>query len=364
LRSNDTSNGPGQRLTVAAPAPVSAAPTAAGRATPTPTPSGSAQPHAPGPTALSDFHPLSVSFVSQAEGFLLGAGAGRALTIARTGNGGAAWSRLPDVTMPAEGTGIRFATPTIGFLFGSRYLVTTDGGGSWATLRSPGFISDLETMNGHVYALVTPCATCRRVSLFAATTSSPTLQRVPGVPSLVGDAASVSVAGDSAYFLDTVKGGNGQIWATQDGAKWSQRSSPCGTTMGLITQWSPTGVAAACDVRLVGMGKESKQIFVSADGARSWAPLASPPTRVGSINSVSASGPDNVVVGVDRSGLDVTTDGGRHWTPAGPRMADGASFVGFISPTRVVALPENASNRYFTTSYDAGRTWVTTRFPN
>jgi hypothetical protein len=365
LRSNDAANEPGQRLTVAGPGPVTNAPTSAGRSTPSPSPNSkiqSAPPHVAAPPPLSDFHPQSVSFVSQAEGFLLGAGTG-AVTIARTGDGGSTWSRLPDVKMPAAGTGIRFATPAIGFLFGSRYLVTTNGGGSWTPLSSPGFITDLETMNGHVYALVTACPTCRRVTLFGASTTSPTLKRIPGVPSIVGDAVSVSVAQNSAYFLDTVKGGAGQVWATTNGVRWSQRPSPCGTTMGLVTQWSQTGVAAACDVRLFGAGKESKQVFVSTNGARSWTPLATPPTKVGYINSVSASGPDNVVVGDDQSGLDVTTDGGRHWTIEGPQMADGASFVGFISPTRVVALPQDASDRFFTTSYTAGRTWVTTPFP-
>jgi photosystem II stability/assembly factor-like uncharacterized protein len=179
----------------------------------------------------------------------------------------------------------------------------------------------------------------------------------------VGDAVSVSVAQNSAYFLDTVKGGSGQVWATLDGVKWSQRPSPCGTTMGLITQWSETGVAAACDVRLFGVGKESKRVFVSTDGAQTWTPLATPPTKVGYINSVSASGPQTVVVGDDQSRLDVTTDGGRHWTLEGPQMTNGASFVGFISPTRVVALPKDAADRFFTTSYTAGRTWVTTPFP-
>jgi photosystem II stability/assembly factor-like uncharacterized protein len=366
LRSNDTNSGPGQRLTVAGPGPLTAASKLAGRSTPTPAPSSTAktgQSHVTSPPPLSGFHPQSVSFVSQGEGFLLGAGSG-AVTIARTGNGGATWSRLPDVKMPAAGTGIRFATPAIGFLFGSRYLVTTDGGGSWTPLASPGFISDLETMNGHVYALVTACPTCRRVTLYSASTTSPALKRVSGVPTMVGDAVSVSVAQNSAYFLDTIKGGPGQVWATRDGVKWAQRVSPCGTTMGLITQWSETGVATACDVRLFGAGKESKQVFVSTNGAHSWTPLATPPTKVGYINSVSASGPDNVVVGDDQSGLDVTTDGGRHWTLTGPQMADGASFVGFISPTRVVALPQDPSDRFFTTSYTAGLTWVTTRFPN
>jgi photosystem II stability/assembly factor-like uncharacterized protein len=314
--------------------------------------------------ALAGFHPKSVSFVSQQQGFLLGTTAAAPAVLATTTDAGRTWSHLATLPSSAKGAGVRFATSQVGFLFGPTYAVTTDGGRSWATQRSPGYITDLETMDGHVYALVAPCARCRKVTLYAATTAAPALHRVAAVPPLVGDAVSVSVYKNSAYLLDTVKGGTGTVWSTLDGARWSQQTSPCGTTMGLVTQWSDTGVAAACDVRLFGAGKESKQVFVSTDGARDWTPLATPPTKVGYINSVSASGPDNVVVGDDQSGLDVTTDGGTSWSLRGPSMSDGASFVGFISATRVVALPQDGSDAFFTTSYDAGRTWVTTPFPN
>jgi photosystem II stability/assembly factor-like uncharacterized protein len=334
-------------------------------------PTATAIPNAPASTssntaqpALAGLHPQSVSFVSQDQGFLLGRTAASRVTLASTADAGRTWSHLATLPSSAKDAGVRFATPLIGFLFGASYAVTTDGGRSWATQQSPGYISDLETMDGHVYALVTPCARCRRVALYDATTAAPALHRVATVPPMVGDAVSVSVYKDSAYLLDTVKGGAGTVWSTLDGSRWSQQTSPCGTTMGLVTQWSNSGVAAACDVRLFGSGRESKQVFVSTDGARTWTPLATPPTKVGYINSVSASGPGNVVVGDDQSGLDVTTDGGKSWSLRGPSMSDGASFVGFISDTRVVALPQDPSDRFFTTSYDAGLTWVTTSFPN
>jgi photosystem II stability/assembly factor-like uncharacterized protein len=180
---------------------------------------------------------------------------------------------------------------------------------------------------------------------------------------MVGDSVSLAVYRDAAYVLDTVKGGPGQVWATSDGSAWSQRSSPCGTTMGLITEWSATGVAAACDVHLFAPGNESKRVYVSTNGAASWTALDKPPTRFGYINSVSASGPDDVVVADGQSGLDVTTDGGRHWTLRGPKLTDGAGFVGFISLSRVVALPAHGADRIFITSDDAGDSWSSVHFP-
>jgi photosystem II stability/assembly factor-like uncharacterized protein len=356
----------GQRLSIAAgpTTTTSSSGTGNGRKAISPAPANATPPATATEPALAGFHPQSVSFVSQQQGFLLGPTAASRTALATTTDAGRTWSRLATLPSSAKDAGVRFATPLIGFLFGSTYAVTTDGGRSWATQPSPGYITDLETMDGHVYALVTPCARCRRVVLYAATTAAPALRRVSGVPPLIGDAVSVSVYKNSAYLLDTVKGGAGTVWSTIDGTRWTQQTSPCGTTMGLITQWSDSGVAAACDVRLFGVGKESKQVFVSTNGARAWTPLATPPTKVGYINSVSASSPDNVVVGDDQSGLDVTIDGGKSWSLRGPSMSDGASFVGFISGTRVVALPQDASDRFFTTSYDAGLTWVTTPFPN
>jgi photosystem II stability/assembly factor-like uncharacterized protein len=353
----DHNHASGQRLSIAA-GPSTATTSLPRAVNHHPAPAAAAEP------GLAGFHPQSVSFVTQDQGFLLGTTAGSRAVLATTTDAGRSWSHLATLPSSSKASGVRFSSPQVGFLFGSTYAVTTDGGKSWTTQPSPGYITDLETMNGHVYALVTPCARCRRVTLYGATTATPTLSRVAGVPPMTGDAVSLSAYADSAYLLDTVKGGPGTVWSTRDGSRWTQQTSPCGTTMGLITQWNNSGIAAACDVRLFGVGKESKQVFVSTDGAHTWTPLATPPTRVGYINSVSASGPDNVVVGDDQSGLDVTTDGGRHWSLRGPSMGDGASFVGFISDTRVVALPQDASDHFFTTSTDAGVTWVTTPFPN
>jgi photosystem II stability/assembly factor-like uncharacterized protein len=315
---------------------------------------------------LRGFQPGSVSFVSQADGFLLGSTPHQGSVLAQTGDGGRSWSRLADVPISSDdAVGVRFADDALGFVFGGKYLVTTDGGRSWTAEPSPGYINDLETMNGHVYALVSPCASCRRVTLYGATTTSPVLRPVLAVPPMVGDFASLTVYRDSAYVLDTVKDGTGQVWSTLDGFQWSRHSSPCGLSTGLMTQWSPTGVAAVCDVVFAGAGQESKQVFASTDGAQTWTPLATKPSEGGYFDSVSASGPADIVVADERSGLDVTGDGGRHWSFRGPQLSDGASFVGFISPTHVVALPADpSSDRFFMTSYDAGRTWVTTRFPS
>jgi photosystem II stability/assembly factor-like uncharacterized protein len=353
-------SGSEQRLSIAAPptSTLSHAPTSVA-----PTPATSPSPAA-STSDLTGFAPTSVSFASQDAGYLLGTDGDGGSTVARTTDGGRSWSRLADLAIPAKTAGVRFATPDVGYVFGTKFFATTTGGRAWQAEPSPGgFISDLETMNGHVYALVSSCARCRKVSLFGGSTASPVLQRVTGVPTLVGDSVSLAVYRDAAYVLDTVKGGPGQVWATSDGIVWSKRSSPCGTTMGLITEWSATGVAAACDVRLFAVGHESKRVYVSTNGAASWTALDKPPTRFGYINSVSASGPDNVVVADGQSGLDVTTDGGRQWTLRGPKLTDGAGFVGFISLSRVVALPAHSSDGMFLTSDDAGDSWSSVRFP-
>ena len=55
--------------------------------------------------------------------------------------------------------GIRFATPSHGFVFGTGLWETTDGGEQWAKAASPaGSILSLEVIDGQVLALTAPCS--------------------------------------------------------------------------------------------------------------------------------------------------------------------------------------------------------------
>ncbi|HEY1733770.1 MAG TPA: hypothetical protein VGG23_04920, partial [Acidimicrobiales bacterium] len=207
-----------QRISIAA-QPSSTPPHEVVSSAPTPVSSPSAS--TSGASGLKGFAPSSVSFVSQSEGFLLGT-AGDQSALARTTDGGSSWSRLADLSIPANTAGVRFATPEVGYVFGTKLLMTTTGGRAWQAEPSPGgFISDLETMNGHVYALVSSCARCAKVTLYSGSTASPTLQPVAGVPTMVGDSVTLAVYRDAAYVLDTAGDSSGTVWGTTDGSTWS-----------------------------------------------------------------------------------------------------------------------------------------------
>jgi photosystem II stability/assembly factor-like uncharacterized protein len=335
-----------QRLTVAA------VPTTASPATPVDTVHTDA--------GLPGFQPRSVSFVSQTVGFMLGSDAGSAATIVKTVDGGSTWTVLAQLPGVTGSEGIRFATGEIGFVFGALTYLTTDGGLSWSPQPSPGYIGDLETVNGHtIYALGSACATCQPVSVYRATTTAVGLKRIRHVPSLTGD-VSLSVNNTAVYVLVTAPRRTGTIWYTPNGTTWSSTPSPCRLTTGAVSQWGTNGVTVACAAASDGHGK---QVFVSVDGGVSFTPVPTRPAAAGTVTSMSATSADNIIIATP-DGFEVTTDGGSDWALRGPALTGGAGFVGFISLTHVVALPADpTTDPYFMTSDDAGRTWTTTRFP-
>ena len=118
------------------------------------------------------FEPVSVTFVSADEGWVLGSvpcGSTRCAAIERTGDGGRTWASAPaPKTAVVSGIGtdtgatsgiarLRFATPSDGWAFGPDLWATHDGGASWSKVSVPGLPSGstmvaLETAHGSVHA--------------------------------------------------------------------------------------------------------------------------------------------------------------------------------------------------------------------
>lgn len=335
---------------------------------------------APAPTsALSGYFPESLSFVSQTEGYLWGsAGTSPAGVVARTLDGGRHWTELPAPPVDTELTAkrgaaqIRFASASVGFLFGSQDFITRDAGASWQPFAAPGYIADLEAMNQRIWALVRPSPGSHVVRLYAATAERPELRRVGGVPVMrglpgtpeVAGAASIAVSGD---HVDVIVGSS-SFYSSPNGRRWVSRSNPCPSVAGaprttLATSTDSLGVAVACGYDVHGRA-EAKQLYVSADSGHKWHPLASQPAARGLLQTLSAGSPDDLLIGTSWGGAQVTHNGGRSWAgvaPSGARL----SFVGFIDINHVVAVtdPAGAATGSFATSYDSGRTWTLTHFP-
>jgi hypothetical protein len=116
------------------------------------------------PESLTGFSVLSMTFVSDVQGFALGTvncGTGHCLALLGTTDGGAHWTTLTAPTTSPGGVystcphggpcvqQVRFVTPQIGYAFSPSLFLTTDGGQHWH--RLPGSnISSLEAADGSV----------------------------------------------------------------------------------------------------------------------------------------------------------------------------------------------------------------------
>lgn len=343
--------------------------------------------HSPVPTSaphfagLTGFFPESVSFVSQSEGFLWGSeGMSHRGVVARTIDGGRTWARRPSPAVNDSFVGrhgdsqIRFASGEVGFVYGSRTFITRDGGRSWQRFATPGYIADLEAVNGRIWALVRPCETCAPVQLYSATAADPMLHRVGQVPVMhgtsgapeVASAASIAVSGD---HVDVIVG-SAAFWSTTNGRVWKRRADPCPTQVdsgpvrsALVSSTTSAGVVVACGYNVNG-NNETKRLYESGDSGAHWKAVPGVPSDTGYLQTLSAGGGSDIIIGTSRGGAQVSHDGGRSWAadmPNGVRL----SFVGFIDPSHIVAVADRADSAIgaFATSHDGGGSWSLTSFP-
>src|SRR3954451_8656264 len=121
----------------------------------------------------SDFRANSISWVSAKQGWVLGAatcGGKTCSDVVGTTDGGGSWSLLGKVPAPisvvgepagAGVTDLRFVTPAVGWAFGPRLFVTTDGGRSWRAVTTPDsgkqVLSLATSRKAGAYAVVSRC---------------------------------------------------------------------------------------------------------------------------------------------------------------------------------------------------------------
>ena len=315
--------------TTSAPAAPTSPATATGQGT------GGAATPAGGPVPAG-MAATSVTFVSPDEAFVLGTAPcshAPCTSIVRTLNRGASWRGLPAPVVPlgqpengpaAAVWGIRFATPSHGFVFGTGLWETTDGGEQWAKAASPaGSILSLEVIDGQVLALTAPCSS-------QSGCGTATLMRRP-----VGGGAWQSVT------QLHVRGSAGDLIATQ------------------------ARVAAVLD---------GTSVIVTANGGLSTLEHATPCTTqaVAYATSVAVTGPDSLALlcsggaamgSVDKT-IYVSSDLGQHWTKAGapPRGGDPIALAGATPSQLVVSAASGASWLYYSgngaaqwgSAYEAG----------
>ncbi|HVV76074.1 MAG TPA: hypothetical protein VHC43_08570 [Mycobacteriales bacterium] len=301
---------------------------------------------------LDKLVPTSVTFVSQYEGWATGVLKVRGGTVAgglaHTITGGATWSiQAPN---PVPQGSVRFADSKQGISFGETYQVTNDGGLTWQTLPSPGYIADLETSNGVIWALVRSCEHCDGLRLFQATLTSPTLVRVSSVRPIERFDASITLHSHAIY----VTGGKDMWASTNDGYSWSHPHNPCGGGSQSFAAWSEEGLAAECTPDR-GVGS----LFESIDAGRNWTDIANVPHVQAAVGTLSAGSPDELLITAPSGAPYVSHHHGNHWARA---TLDGSVILAaYISNSHIVGLTGGPLPA-FVTSFDNGRTWVETPF--
>ncbi|HEX3823787.1 MAG TPA: hypothetical protein VHV79_04915 [Mycobacteriales bacterium] len=328
------------------------------------------------PDDLVGFLPASVSFVSQQHGYAWGnIGRSPQGVIAQTWDAGETWTKLPapavDNSVATSGhdgdSQIRYSSATTGFVFGAKYFVTHNAGGSWSEAASPGYIDDLEATHNHrVWALVRKTENAPTVALYTAAPASSDLQAVTKVAAMSSQpgADSIAVNQNQVYVV----AGDAAFWTSRNGTDWQEQPSPCPASAGapqhvLLTTLNRPGIYAVCSYRTSG-GGESQQTYLSVNTGKTWTQTAASPAAGGAPQTFAAGSENDIIVGTSRGGAQVTHNGGKTWLSDQPPGGVQLGFVGFIKTQTVVGVGTSASGTagVFATSLDSGRKWTVTNF--
>jgi hypothetical protein len=298
------------------------------------------------------FAATSVTFVSQDEGFVLGTApcAHKPCTsVVRTYNRGASWRGVPAPVVPLGQPGgaspavwgIRFATPSVGFIFGSGLWETTDGGGHWAKIASPpGDIMSLAIIDGQIVALTQSCS---GQSGCAATGTL--LRRALGgggweVSATVTNPGTITTQAKVAAVLD----GTSVLVTGDGGVSVATHATPC-TTQGVsmasqVAVTAPDSLALLCSGQGA-MGSVGKTVYVSGDLGAHWTKAGAPP--MGGDPQFVGGGTNGRLVVAAASGaseLYYSGNGGQGWGTAYQQGDGGQGFndLGFTTTSDGVVV--------------------------
>ena len=331
------------------------------------------------------FEPVSVTFVSADQGWVLGSvpcGSTRCAAIERTTDGGRTWTSAPAPKAPVVsgiGTdsgvtsgiaGLRFATPRDGWAFGPDLWATHDGGATWNKVSLHGPVSGstvvaLGSAHGSVHAVFYDGAQHFRI------VTSPV-----GRDAWIGSALQIAVGGGPVPTIQLVLSGDTGWLLENDrtvvagarlvGGVWQTWKPACADVTGpaAIAASSPSDLVASCDVGLWSSPK-GNHLFVSSDGGATFVEAAGslPVTLGGGIATPDTS--TIVVAGSDAKGsvLVGSFDGGHTWSLVHRAATVGFADLGFTTSTQGVVVTSSASGSdHLLMTRDGGRTWSAIEF--
>ena len=355
-------------------------------------PTSSPASSSPASQGLAGFQALSMTFVSDQQGFALGTvdcGTAKCLALLSTANGGTSWRQLTAPTKNAGGVystcpagapcaqQIRFATPQIGYAYDPSLLITTDGGSSWQRLSGTN-VSSLETADGNVVRVVSNGMGCsgQRYQVQTAAVGStawhtlqaqPFTQICPPVLYRQGQRLVLAAYGNPAGGVRATA----QIGRSANGgATWASGNDQCGGKTGYAS-----GVAL-CTARrarraVPGPGARRGQrlpaawVRVSTNGGATFGPDKIVPSRLHAsyLQYQLAAARDNrlLVVETGQHGSQVllTENGGASWSSTLSLSSTGkVILVGYQDP--LTCRVAQAGNLW--TSTTGGQTWQQQHF--
>jgi YVTN family beta-propeller protein len=332
-------------------------------------------------TVPAGFLPAWSSFYSPASGVVLGGvgctgGPACQARLAATTDAGARWHPVtaPDVLLfnqagylygqASRVSGVVFASPRDGWLYGPALYATHDGGARWSRLSPGGRIDTMAVSAATAYAVVSPPGG-KPEQLFASPAGTNAWARVGA---MTARRALLAVSGKAAWFAQgTIDAGSTYVWATADGTHWHKYPFQCpksGLGTGTV-DYGLSSVAAASPADVVfsctggeAMHFSDKEVLASANGGKTVHLTGRPPTLgIGGVIAVPPHRPGLITLATEYA-VDHSANGGKTWKQV-LFNGGGASLtsLSFLNVTVGWAVePEGLNTRLMQTT-NAGATW-------
>jgi hypothetical protein len=343
-----------------------------------PTTSPTTAPSQTNPGMAAGFAPLSVTFVTAAQGWVLGTeacGAQTCLRLGQTSDGGATWTdgSVTGVSSAAlaavtdHDLQVRFADAYDGWIYdtapGAGFLWSTqDGGATWTQATLPGgagaTIDSLETAQGQVTAAVVSSTG----AVYVDTTAASAVGGWTEATTLAGGPSSATTATvvlqQTAGWVVVDNGGMTIGGAELNGATWAPWTSvPCTTGHAGLLLAAPTDMDLTAVCRPVD-GSRPEVVYASHDGGATFEKVG----RVMASDAVTiVSGTSGgTIVGVSLASPNVLVasfTGGVDWNQVWAAPAGTIIQVGFENATQGVAVVDAAGGGQVVMTTDGGKTW-------
>jgi photosystem II stability/assembly factor-like uncharacterized protein len=242
---------------------------------------------------LSGFRLLDLSFVNPRDGYALGRFFGTdaqpvdpaVMALMRTSNGGVSWKTVG--SPPAAAGHIQFSSPRLGWAFGPKLLVTTDGGTSWVEEHPGGRVEDLAPAGRSVWSVIGACAGGCAFHIRVSADAGRTWRRPQPPLSIPGEHVEMARIGSVGWAVSSTanpEGGVALVRTADGGETWAGGDDPCDQRINFGAEGSGRVVfeshPAPIDERRLWLlctdepvgGSSHGAVFTTVDGGGTWRP--------------------------------------------------------------------------------------------